>query len=54
MLGRFGKAGKALKEFASAHHLDCRDPNVVYVAEIQGMRVQKILLHPEQMSSSGN
>ena len=54
VLGRFGKAGKALKEFASAHHLDCRDPNTVYVAEIQGLRVQKILLHPDQMSSSGN
>jgi len=54
VLGRFGKAGKAIKEFASTHHMDCRDPNIVYVAEIQGLRVQKILLHPDQMSSSGN
>ncbi len=52
VLGRFGKAGKALKEFASTHHMDCRDSNVVYVAEIQGMRVQKILLHPDQMSGN--
>lgn len=54
VLGHFGKAGKAVKEFASTHHMDCRDPNVVYVAEIQALRVQKIFLHPEQASSSGN
>ena len=26
VVGRFGKAGKALKEFASIHQLDCREP----------------------------
>ena len=52
VLGHFGKAGKAMKEFASIHHLDCRDPNTVYVAEIQAWRVQKLLLHPERMTSS--
>ncbi len=54
VLGRFGKAGKALGEFASTHHMDCRDPDVVYVAEIQGLRVQKLIMHPAQTSSSGN
>ena len=54
VLGHFGKAGKALGEFASTHHLDCRDPNLLYVAEIQGLRIQRVVLHPEQMSSSGN
>ena len=48
VLGRFGKSGKALKEFASVHTLDCRDPNTVYAAEINSWRVQKATLHPEQ------
>jgi DNA-binding beta-propeller fold protein YncE len=44
VLGRFGKAGKGLKEFASTHTLDCRDPNTVFVAEINAWRVQKATL----------
>jgi sugar lactone lactonase YvrE len=52
VLGRFGKAGKALKEFASTHTLDCRNPNEVYVAEINAWRVQKVTLRPSSSSSS--
>jgi sugar lactone lactonase YvrE len=51
VLGRFGKAGKALREFASTHTLDCRNPNEVYVAEINAWRVQKVTLRPTQTSS---
>jgi DNA-binding beta-propeller fold protein YncE len=54
VLGRFGKPGKALKEFASIHQLDCRNPNEIYVAEIQGWRVQKIILRPVTTSSGRN
>jgi len=54
VVGRFGKPGKALKEFASIHQLDCRNPNEIYVAEIQGWRVQKILLRPLPSSSGRN
>ena len=46
ILGKFGKAGKQLGEFSSAHELDCRSENEVLVAEITSWRVQKILLHP--------
>lgn len=46
VLGRFGKAGVAPKEFASIHMMDCRFPNEIYTAEIQGWRVQKIRLRP--------
>lgn len=46
VLGRFGKAGVAPGEFASVHFMDCRDPNVVYTAEIQGWRIQKNTLRP--------
>jgi len=54
VVGRFGSAGKALKQFASTHTMDCRDPNVVYTAEIQGWRIQKNTLRPEQMRSPSN
>jgi 6-bladed beta-propeller len=46
ILGKFGKAGKQLKEFSTAHELDCRNPNELFVSEITAFRVQKIILHP--------
>ena len=52
VLGRFGKAGHAFKEFSSIHQMDCRNPNEIYVAEITAWRVQKILLHPKTTSTS--
>ena len=48
VLGQFGKMGKALKEFASVHHLSCKNPNELYITEIMSWRVQKILLNPGQ------
>lgn len=41
-----GKAGKAPGEFATVHGIDCRDPNVLYTAEINNWRAQKIVLKP--------
>ena len=52
VLGRFGKAGRALKEFSSIHQMDCRNPDEVYVAEITAWRVQKILLHPQARTTA--
>ncbi len=52
VLGRFGKAGHALKEFSAIHQMDCRNPNEIYTAEITAWRVQKILLHPEMMRTN--
>jgi hypothetical protein len=46
IVGRFGRAGKAEGEFATVHQMDCRDPDVIYVAEISSWRSQKILLKP--------
>jgi len=48
ILGRFGKAGKLLKEFGSTHEIDCRNENELYVGEITNWRVQKVTLHPER------
>jgi hypothetical protein len=53
VLGRFGKAGRALKEFSSIHQMDCRNPDEIYVAEITAWRVQKLLLHPTATRSTG-
>jgi hypothetical protein len=47
ILGKFGKAGKALKEFGTVHEIDCRNPNELYVSEISSWRVQKIILRPQ-------
>jgi sugar lactone lactonase YvrE len=52
IIGKFGKAGKAPGEFATIHQMDCRDPNVIYTAEINDWRSQKILLKPQAMKSS--
>jgi DNA-binding beta-propeller fold protein YncE len=46
ILGKFGSAGKQLKEFGSVHEMDCRNPNEVYVGELTNWRVQKLTLHP--------
>ena len=52
IIGRFGKAGKALKEFSTVHEIDCRNPNELYVSEITAWRVQKILLRPQTAKPS--
>jgi sugar lactone lactonase YvrE len=44
IVGKFGKAGKASGEFATVHQMDCRDPDVIYTAEINDWRSQKIVL----------
>jgi sugar lactone lactonase YvrE len=46
IIGRFGKAGKALKEFSTVHEIDCRNPDQLYVSEITAWRAQKIILRP--------
>jgi hypothetical protein len=44
MMGKFGRAGKMLKEFGTANAIDCRTDNVLYVGEIGNLRVQKVTL----------
>ena len=44
ILGKFGQAGKQLKEFWTANALDCRS-NSLYVGEIGNWRVQKLAVH---------
>jgi len=44
ILGRFGTAGKLIKEFGSVHEMDCRSETELYVGEITNWRVQKLTL----------
>ena len=44
VVGRFGKAGKQMKDFGMVNQIDCREPNTLYVAEMMNWRVQKLTL----------
>jgi DNA-binding beta-propeller fold protein YncE len=46
ILGKFGTAGKLLKEFGTVHEMDCRSENELYVGEITNWRIQKLILKP--------
>jgi hypothetical protein len=44
VLGKFGHAGKMLKEFGTVNAIDCRNDSQLYVGEVGNLRVQKIVL----------
>jgi hypothetical protein len=44
VVGKFGKAGKLVKEFGAVNEIDCRNPNTLYVGEVMNWRVQRITL----------
>jgi hypothetical protein len=46
IVGRFGHASKQPGGFQVVHMMDCRNPNEIFVAEIESWRVQKLLLKP--------
>jgi DNA-binding beta-propeller fold protein YncE len=43
-IGRFGRAGKLLKEFGTVNAIDCRSETTLYVGEVGNFRVQKLTL----------
>ena len=45
IVGKFGRAGKLLKEFGTVNSIDCRTENTLYVGELANLRVQKLVLH---------
>ena len=47
VVGKFGKAGKQLKEFSTTHGIDCRNENELWISEITAWRAQKIILRPQ-------
>jgi hypothetical protein len=44
IVGKFGRAGKRLKEFGAVNSIDCRSENSLLVGEAANMRVQKLTL----------
>ena len=46
IVGKFGRAGRLLKEFNMVNAIDCRSENELFVAELANWRVQKLTLHP--------
>src|ERR1700676_890275 len=43
-IGKFGRAGKLLKEFGTVNAIDCRSENTLYVGEVGNFRVQKLTM----------
>jgi len=48
IVGRFGRAGKQLKELGLVNSIDCRSENELLVGELSNWRVQKLTLRPGQ------
>jgi len=44
VIGKFGSAGKQLKEFGLANSIDCRDENTLLIGEMTNWRVQRVSL----------
>src|ERR1700740_2389075 len=47
ILGKFGTAGKQMKEFGWVHEMNCTNENELLVGELLNWRVQKLDLHPQ-------
>jgi hypothetical protein len=44
VVGKFGRAGKLLKEFGSVSAIDCRTETTLFVGEVGNFRVQKLTM----------
>jgi len=47
VLGKFGHAGKLAPGFQVVHAIDCRNPDELFIGEIESWRVQKFVLQPK-------
>ena len=48
VLGKFGRAGRLLKEFGAVNSIDCRSERTLFVGELANLRVQKLMLHQSE------
>jgi DNA-binding beta-propeller fold protein YncE len=48
LVGKFGRAGKLVKEFGLVNSIDCRNENELYVGELSNWRVQKLTIRSSQ------
>jgi hypothetical protein len=46
VIGKFGRAGKELKQFGLVNSIDCRNENELLIGELSNWRVQKLTLKP--------
>jgi DNA-binding beta-propeller fold protein YncE len=46
VIGKFGRAGKELKEFGLVNAIDCRGEEELFVGELSNWRVQRLRLKP--------
>jgi hypothetical protein len=44
MVGKFGRAGKLLKQFGTVSSIDCRSESTLYVGEVGNFRIQKLTI----------
>ena len=44
VVGKFGRAGKELKQFGLVNSIDCRNENELLIGELSNWRVQKVAL----------
>ena len=44
VVGKFGRAGKRLKEFGTVNSIDCRSQDSLLVGEVSNMRIQRLSL----------
>ena len=47
VLGKFGTAGKQMKQFGWIHEMNCTSENELLVGELLNWRVQKLTIHPQ-------
>ncbi len=52
IVGKFGTAGKQMKQFGWIHEMQCNSENELLVGELLNWRVQKLTLHPATNMSS--
>jgi len=46
ILGMLGRSGKLLGQFNWIHGIDCSQEDVLFIADLNNWRVQKLLLNP--------
>ena len=52
ILGVFGESGHELGQFNWIHGIACPSEDLLYVADMNNWRVQRIQLHPERIKST--
>lgn len=52
ILGMLGQSGRELGQFNWLHEIACPSENVLYVADLNNWRVQKLLLHPDKQKET--